>query len=355
MKFARRNSLTFPLPSSSTAVKEPYLAFDDDQFDPFHDLVVRRRTAGNPSFPLASKIGMTGEIEKPVMSDDNQSTSTTSNCTEVTEDDEIRISDHSKNNASTISTPVPARKKALQIPAVKRKGMGLLDDSPTSITEHTLDLSSLTLDSTVDSSSQSKSRSIAPLDPPSREVSERSSRKSTSSRRSNRKPRKKVHFRQTCTVRRTISHKDMTPKEIRRTWLSAEEYNRMQLRDEILADRVDEGKVKPGTCVRGLESKIEESAMRKLNLRMTGIEEVMTEQERQWDEAGDAVHFYYDFSAFQYVYSQVSEEALATAQKVARKDRFEAEKILASSSLFKAKGLAGVVKRSRFTRRRSWA
>jgi hypothetical protein len=353
MKFARRNSLTFPLPYSSTAAKEPYLAFDDDQFDPFHELVVRRRTAGNPPFPLASKIGMTGEIEKAVMSDDSQSTSTTSHCTEVTDDDEIRISNHSEK-ASTISTPVPARKKALQIPAAKRKGMGLLDDSPTSGTEHTLDLSSLSLDSTVDSS-QSKSRRIAPLDPPSREVSERSSRKSTSSRRSNRKPRKKVHFRQTCTVRRTISHKDMTPKEIRRTWLSSEEYNRMQLRDEIIADRVDEGNVKPGTCVRGLESKIEESAMRKLNLRMTGVEEVMTEQERQWDEAGDAIHFYYDFSAFQYVYSQVSEEALATAQKVARKDRFEAEKILASSSLSKAKGLAGVVKRSRFTRRRSWA
>ena len=48
----------------------------------------------------------------------------------------------------------------------------------------------------------------------------------------------------------------------------------MQIRDEILADRIDAGKHKPGTCIRGLESKIEESAIKKLNLRMTGFEEV---------------------------------------------------------------------------------
>ena len=129
----------------------------------------------------------------------------------------------------------------------------------------------------------------------------------------------------------------------------------MQIRDEILADRIDAGKHKPGTCIRGLESKIEESAIKKLNLRMTGFEEVLVEQERQWDEAGDAVDFYYDFATFAYVYGPVSEEALKVAQETARQDRLEAEKILASSSLFKTKGVAGVLKRSRFTRRRSWA
>jgi len=129
----------------------------------------------------------------------------------------------------------------------------------------------------------------------------------------------------------------------------------MHLRDEILADRIDAGKYKPGTCIRGLESKIEESAMKKLHLRMTGIEEVLVEQERQWDDAGDSVYFYYDWPSFAYVYGPVSEEALKSAQEVAERDRKEAEKILTSTSSFKTKGAAGFLKRSRFTRRRSWA
>jgi len=129
----------------------------------------------------------------------------------------------------------------------------------------------------------------------------------------------------------------------------------MQLRDEILADRINVGKGKPGTCIRGLESKIEVTALKKLSLRMTGIEEVLVEQERQWDEAGDAVHFFYDFPSFAYVYGPVAEEALTHAQEVAREDRSEAGKILKSSTMFRAKGAIAIIKRSRFTRRRSWA
>merc|ERR1712025_36991 len=149
-----------------------------------------------------------------------------------------------------------------------------------------------------------------------------------------------VQFKQTCTMRRTLSRKNMTPRELRKTRLSAEEYTRMQLRDEILADRIDAGKGKAGTCTRGLESKIEETALKKLSLRMTGIEEVLVEQERQWDEAGDAVHFFYDFASFAYVYGPISEEALLHAQEVASEDRKEAEKILQSPGMFKAKGAA---------------
>ena len=129
----------------------------------------------------------------------------------------------------------------------------------------------------------------------------------------------------------------------------------MQLRDEILADRIDAGKGKAGTCTRGLESKIEASALKKHSHRMRGIEEVLVEQERQWDEAGDAIDFSYDFPSFAYVYGPISEEALLHAQAVANEDRKEAEKILQSPGMFKAKGAAGFLKRSRFTRRRSWA
>jgi len=130
----------------------------------------------------------------------------------------------------------------------------------------------------------------------------------------------------------------------------------MQVRDEILADRIDAGRGKAGTCTRGLESKIERTALLKLDLRMTGIEEVLVEQDRQWDEAGDAAHFFYDFSSFEYVYAPVSEDALTKAQEVAKQDSFEAGKILASSALFRGKvGAVGFLKRSRFTRRRSWA
>jgi len=354
MKFARRNSLTFPLPTSKSTPKN--YGRKNDSHDPDNDDVelnndlIRKKSIGNPPFPL------TGEIDKVlnILNEDNQSVSATSATTASSDDDEVvRISEHAKA-AAAISTPVPGR-KPLQIPAAKRKEIALLgiEESPTSVS----DLVSLSIKE--DKTRRSKSKKpISCSAPPSlheESISSQESSEKSSRRKKVRKPRKKIHFKQTCTMRRTLSRKDMTPKEIRRSWLTAEEYNRMQLRDEILADRIDVGKGKPGTCTRGLESKIEETAMKKLALRMTGIEEVLVEQERQWDEAGDAVHFFYDFSSFAYAYGPVSEEALIHAQSVARQDRIEAEKILSSSATFRGKGAAAFLKRSRFTRRRSWA
>jgi hypothetical protein len=341
---------------------------DDDEpfdpFDPFTDLV-RKRSIENPAFPLTNEIDEAliifhhYNISTKSIKSTSTSTSTTSNSTvgndelrvtnhsidtvESIEDDEVlRMSHHVAKGATAISTPMPARKKILQIPAAKRKDMSKLPSLPLSKQK------SKSKKSIIRKAPSSIRENI-----PSRDPSGKSSLRNAS--KNGRKEENKIRFRQTCTMRRTLSRKDMTPKEIRRTWLSAEEYNRMQVRDEILADRIDSGQSKKGTCIRGLESKIEASAMKKLNLRMSGIEEVLVEQDRQWDEAGDAVHFDYDFPSFAYVYAPVSEEAMATAQAMAKQDRLEVEKVLASSSFFKVKGAAGFLKRSRFTRRRSWA
>jgi len=352
-----------------------------EEEDPFTDLVKERSTNSSKSaFPISSEIKkalavLSNNIPNSTIDySDNNSLSATSamsaSTVSTSEDDEV-VKVNELSRASAISTPVPQRKKALQIPTAKHKQMPVVSDgsdSPVSVTE-SLSLSPLSIsesgkktkvkksksrDSSEKSSSKSRSRRDSSEKSSSKvkDSSKKSSKSKSSTSKKSRKSssRKKVHFKQTCTMRRTLSRKDMTTKELRRAWLSSEEYHRMQIRDEILADRVDAGRCKPGTCIRGLESKIEESAMKKLNLRMTGFEEVLIEQERQWDEAGDSPNFYYDFAAFEYVYGPVSEEALSAAQEVARQDRLEAEKILASDTPFRSKGL-----RSRFTRRRSWA
>mmetsp|Transcript_6079 Transcript_6079/g.14726 ORF Transcript_6079/g.14726 Transcript_6079/m.14726 type:complete len:397 (+) Transcript_6079:13-1203(+) len=350
MKFPRRNSLNFPVRKEETPVPE------DDVETYTYDLLqnVDKRNATKSAFPISN------EIKKAlaVLNDasDHQSLSATSATSFSTIDDDeiLKVNEFSKG-ATAISTPVPQQKQKLQIPTAKRRDMAIIStgESPTSVTDN-LDLSSLSLNDTK-RKSKKKKKSSRDSSGKSRSSSEKSTKSSEKARRrsskKSRKPRKKVLFKETCNMRRTLSRHDMTPKEIRRAWLSGEEYHRMQIRDEILADRVDMGKCKPGTCIRGLESKIEETACRKLNLRITGSEEVLIEQERQWDEAGDATNFFYDFSSFAYVYGPVSEEALTNAQETARQDRLEAEKILASSAPFRSKGLL----RSRFTRRRSWA
>jgi len=337
----------FPLPSSSRTPKH-YDPVDDDPDDPVNDFP-RTRSFGNP--PLSNVIA-----KAETVLDDTQSVSNTSfnsSLSSSTLGEEIHRIAQDTRGTTAISTPIPGR-KPLQIPAAKRKELSKLslevEESPTSVA----DLVSLSLSVCNKRKTRKSNVSTAPSSIPEESVSRDSSEKSQR-RSKGRKPRRRVHFKQTCTMRRTLSRKDMTLKEIRRAWLSAEEYNRMQLRDEILADRINVGKGKPGTCIRGLESKIEVTALKKLSLRMTGIEEVLVEQERQWDEAGDAVHFFYDFPSFAYVYGPVAEEALTHAQEVAREDRSEAGKILKSSTMFRAKGAIAIIKRSRFTRRRSWA
>lgn len=375
MKFPRRNSLNFPLTPSSAREETPV----PEDNDPFMDLVKQRASSSKSAFPISSEIKKALAILDKNNShkeySDNHSLSATSNTSTSTtstnpaEDEVLNVNEFSKG-ASAISTPIPQRKQALQIPMAKRKQMALMasgtDGSPISVAE-SLNLSSLSIDEesnrkktkpkkaivtkSRDSSVKSKSRdSSEKSSSKRRDSSEKSSKRRSKKKDRKSSSRKNVQFKQTCTMRRTLSRKDMTPKEIRRAWLSSEEYHRMQIRDEILADRVDAGRCKHGTCIRGLESKIEESAMKKLNLRMTGFEEVLIEQERQWDEAGDSANFYYDFSSFAYVYGPVAEEALMAAQETAQQDRKEAEKILASPNSFKSKGTF-----SRFTRRRSWA
>ena len=377
MKFPRRNSLNFPLrPPSLASRKETPVPEDDD---PFVDLVKQRSNSSKSAFPISREIKKALTILNANSKNDNydnHSLSATSNMSASTastaEDDEVLKVNEFNKGARSISTPVPQRKQVLQIPTAKRKQMALLmkaDESPVSVAE-SLDLSPLSiserrkktkpkkasLSKLRDSSEKSSSKLKDSSEKSSSKVRDSSEKLRRKTSKKNRKSsRKKVHFKQTCTMRRTLSRKDMTPKEIRRAWLCSEEYHRMQLRDEILADRVDAGRSKHGTCIRGLESKIEESAVKKLNLRMIGFEEVLVEQERQWDEAGNSINFYYDFASFAYVYGSVSEEALIAAQETAAQDRREAEKILASPLCFKAKGAGGFLKRSRFTRRRSWA
>ncbi len=360
MRFPRRNSLNFP-------VKAPSSRPEPEEEDPFTDLVKQRCNAPKAPIPISSEIKKALAV-LGTASDDNLSVSATSamsNSTASTsgEDEVLKVNESSKDD-NAISTPVPQRKKALQIPMAKRKTLGgsaATNDSPTSVTE-SLDISPVPITKDIkktkvkktrsrDSSSKSFTKKKRDSSEKSaskiRDPAEKSKKKNSSKKK---KSKKKVHFRQTCTMRRTLSRKDMTTKEIRKAWLSWEEYHRMQIRDEILADRVDAGRCKPGTCIRGLESKIEESAMKKLKLRMTGFEDVLLEQERQWDQAGDDHKFQYDFESISDAYEMISKKALLVAQEVARLDRLEAEKIMASSNPFKSKGL-----RSRFTRRRSWA
>lgn len=363
MRFPRRNSLNFP-------AKAPPSAEEPEEEDPFTDLVKQRTNSPKASVPISAEIKKALAVLSNT-SDDNLSVSATSAMSNSTvstsasgEDEELKVNESSKDDHA-ISTPVPQRKKALQIPMAKRKKFGVstsTTDSPTSVTE-SLDISSVPAAARVKKSKPKKSRSKdsssksfkKKKDPSGKTASKmkdsaEKSRKRPSSKKKKASPQKQVHFRQTCTMRRTLSRKDMTTKEIRKAWLSWEEYHRMQIRDEILADRVDAGRCKPGTCIRGLESKIEESAMKKLHLRTTGFEDVLLEQERQWDEAGDSPNFRYDFESISEAYESISKKALLVAQEVARLDRLEAEKILDSSNPFKSKGL-----RSRFTRRRSWA
>jgi len=356
MKFPRRNSLNFPLRKEQA----PVLLEDDGEADTYDLLkdVDRRSSEFKSEYPISSEIKKALAVLNDSDHHSLSGTSATSTTTAGSMDDDevLKVKEFPKGEKA-ISTPVPQKKQKLQIPQAKRRDMAIVssgvDDSPTSVAE-SLDLGSLSISDSPKKKKKTKKKS-------SRDSSEKSTDKKKSrdkssektrrrSSKKSRKPLKKVHFKQTCTMRRTLSRHDMTTKEIRRAWLSCEEYHRMQIRDEILADRVDMGKVKAGTCIRGLESKIEETAVRKLNMRLTGSEEVLIEQERQWDEAGDAVNFYYDFGAFAYVYGPVSEEALLVAQETAKLDRQEAEKILASATPFRSKGL-----RSRFTRRRSWA
>ena len=357
MRFPRRNSLNFPA-RAPPSMQEP------EEEDPFTDLVKQRCSAPKAPIPISSEIKKALAV-LGTSNDDNLSVSATSamsNSTASTSGDEevLKVNETSKDDHA-ISTPIPQRKKPLQIPIAKRKKLGgspSTSDSPTSVTE-SLDISSVPITEGIKKTKVKKTKS---RDSSSKSFKKKkkkdSSEKSASKIRDppgkraskKKKSKKKVHFRQTCTMRRTLSRKDMTTKEIRKAWLSWEEYHRMQIRDEILADRVDAGRCKPGTCIRGLESKIEESSMKKLKLRMVGFDDVLLEQERQWDEAGDDPSFQYDFESIAAEYKMISEKALIIAQEVARQDRKEAEKILASSNPFKSKGL-----RSRFTRRRSWA
>lgn len=144
--------------------------------------------------------------------------------------------------------------------------------------------------------------------------------------------RRKVRFDPTCSVRRTLSRMDMTPKEIRRTWIQDHEFDKIQERDATIASRIQRGRSKTTTCTRGLESKIRNTWLRRKSAQRKGVEEVLLEQERQWD----AVYYYeswvsYDFGAFAFVYEKVSKPCRIRAEEVARKDRLEAEAILAAS------------------------
>jgi len=148
MKFPRRNSLTFPLMPSNPMPKAVPV-YDND---PYTDLV-NKRSGEKPACPL------TGDINKAlnILNDDNNSLDNTSNTsamsstnhsTETVEEDQVLEIDEFTKEANAISTPVPERKKTLQIPAAKRKilpRLGGTEESPTSVADR-LNIPSLSKD-----------------------------------------------------------------------------------------------------------------------------------------------------------------------------------------------------------------
>jgi len=156
-------------------------------------------------------------------------------------------------------------------------------------------------------------------------------------------------------VKYTISREDMTHEEKRSFWLQDEEFALIRLRDSYLSNLADQQQrqmaaaagqssetlpqsscipisSKHWICARGLELKMKFRHLRTQSKRLANLENVLIEQERQWDEHWDEGRncspFFYADDAIASVCSEISDDCLVNAQKIAANDRQEVEEFL---------------------------
>ncbi len=165
---------------------------------------------------------------------------------------------------------------------------------------------------------------------------------------------KKVHFKPTTTIHLTITREEMTQEEKKAYWLQDEEFALIRMRDGYLGNLVEQKQreIASGTstdsyvitpssiaispqhwiCTRGLEYKMRLGFLVTKNKRLMCLEQVLIEQERQWDEHWDdgrnTSTFYYNFEAVAEVSREISSECKVHAQKVAANDRRDVEEVL---------------------------
>lgn len=157
--------------------------------------------------------------------------------------------------------------------------------------------------------------------------------------------RRKVRFGTMVMVQHTLSRMDMSPEEITSYWLQPEEFARIAERDQAIVVLIEQEQYKikqwleehqaeqenttrkKRICTRGLESRLMLESLRKKSHRLMGLEEVLLEQERQWDAHGEEEFCIYDFDAFRMVYERISKECKIQAEQVARKDRLAVDRL----------------------------
>ena len=165
---------------------------------------------------------------------------------------------------------------------------------------------------------------------------------------------KKVWFNPRTSIQLTISREDMTPEEKKQYWLQDQEFGLFRTRDGYLGNLVEEKQLEMGIdiesdsyviapssvaispqhwiCTRGLEYKMKMGFLRTKDRREAVLDEVITEQEHQWDAhwekfRGEAP-FQYDFEAIASVSIGISDECAIHAQNVAANDHRDVEEML---------------------------
>lgn len=137
---------------------------------------------------------------------------------------------------------------------------------------------------------------------------------------------KSVIFSTTARLQKTISHVDMTEEEKKKTWLSQEESKSIREHCRKIIQKVEEygtNTLKSGKrlCVRGLESHFPAKSRRKKLNRFLAADEVFTEQEEQF-ESGRC----YDDEAIASVYSSITSDCQAEAERIGAQDRKDIER-----------------------------
>ena len=170
---------------------------------------------------------------------------------------------------------------------------------------------------------------------------------------------KKVWFNPRTSIQLTISREDMTDEEKKNYWLQDREFALFRTRDGYLGDLVEEKQREMGMdietdsyviapssiaispqhwiCTRGLEYKMKMGFSRTKERREACLEEVIVEQERQWDEHWEQYRgktpFCYDFESIAAVSIGISDECIIHAQNVATNDQQDVEEMLRAEEI----------------------
>lgn len=157
---------------------------------------------------------------------------------------------------------------------------------------------------------------------------------------------KTVNFELNASVRKTLSHKDMTEEEKENSWLQPDEQFSIRQRCKQLAAKIEKfghdtlylGSTSKTTtsligprggrvCSRGLESYMRSQAVQKRRNRWEAKDEVFYEQEEQSQRG------YVDEHAIAMAYNSISFECQKQAERRASLDRTEIEEYLQALQL----------------------